>query len=81
MTLPLCHGAFSICRTSPAEGSAAYLAAAATTHKAMLDGPDAFWPFDRPSGVQLRGSDVLDNDAFVDFQDWFSVTLWEKGLY
>jgi hypothetical protein len=54
MTLPLCHGALSLSRTSPAEGSAAYLAAAATTHQAMLNGPDAFWPFDGPRGVQLR---------------------------
>jgi hypothetical protein len=35
-----------------AEGSAAYLAAAAT-HQAMLTGPEAFRPFDGPSGSQL----------------------------
>jgi hypothetical protein len=53
MTLPLCHDDLGLHRTSPAEGSATYLATAATAHKAMLNGPDAFRPFDGPSGVQL----------------------------
>jgi hypothetical protein len=52
--LPLRRGGLGLSCTSPAEGSAAYLAAAATTHKAMLNGPEAFRPFDGPSGVQLR---------------------------
>jgi hypothetical protein len=54
MTLPLRHGGLGLSCTSPAEGSAAYLAAAATTHQAMLNGPEAFRPFNGPSGVQLR---------------------------
>jgi hypothetical protein len=58
MTLPLRHGGLGLSCTSPAEGSAAYLAAdlaaAATTHQAMLNGPEAFRPFDGPSGAQLR---------------------------
>jgi hypothetical protein len=54
MTLPLRHGGLSLSCTSPAEGSAAYLSAAASTHKAMLNGPEAFQPFNGPSGVQLR---------------------------
>jgi hypothetical protein len=54
MTLPLRHGGLGLSCTSPAEGSAAYLAAAATTHQAMITGPGAFRPFDGPSGVQLR---------------------------
>jgi hypothetical protein len=41
-------------RTGPAEGNAAYLAAAATTQLAMQGGPAAFWPFDRPSSEQLQ---------------------------
>jgi hypothetical protein len=54
MTLPFRHGGLSLSCTSPAEGSAAYLSAAASAHKAMLNGPEAFQPFDGPSGVQLR---------------------------
>jgi hypothetical protein len=53
-TLTLPHGGLRLSCTSPAEGSAAYLAAAATSHKAMLNGPEAFRPFDRPSSVHLR---------------------------
>jgi hypothetical protein len=54
ITLPLRHGGLALSRTSPGEGSAVYVAAAATTHQAMLYGPEAFWPFDGPNGVQLR---------------------------
>jgi hypothetical protein len=54
MTLHLRHGGLGLSCTSPAEGSAAYLAAAATTHQVMLTGPGAFRPFDGPSGAQLR---------------------------
>jgi hypothetical protein len=51
---PLCHGGLHLSRTSPPEGSAAYLAAAATTHKeTMLNGPETLRSFDEPSGVQL----------------------------
>jgi hypothetical protein len=53
MTLPLRHGGLGLSCTSPTEGSAAYLAAAAT-HQAILTGPEAFRPFDGPSGVQPR---------------------------
>jgi type IV secretory pathway TrbL component len=54
MTLPLCNGGLGLSCTSPAKGSAAYLAAAASTHQVMLNGPEAFRPFDGPSGAQLR---------------------------
>jgi hypothetical protein len=49
ITLPLCHGGLALSRTSPGEGSAVYVAAAATTHQAMLYGPEAFWPFNNPT--------------------------------
>jgi hypothetical protein len=45
ITLPFRQGGLGLARTSPAEGRAAYLAAAAATHRAMLEGPDAFRPF------------------------------------
>jgi hypothetical protein len=49
ITLPLCHGDLSLSRISLAEGSAAYLAAAATTHPSIHNGPEAFRPLDGPS--------------------------------
>jgi hypothetical protein len=54
ITLPLRHGGLDLARTGPAEGRAAYLAAAAATHRAMLEGPTAFRPFDGPGRVELR---------------------------
>jgi hypothetical protein len=54
VTLPLRHGGLGLSRTSPALGSAAYLAASAATHIAMRQGPEAFRPFDGPSGDALR---------------------------
>jgi hypothetical protein len=60
ITLPLRHGGLGLAHTGPAEGRAAYLAAAAATHRAtgmldgMLEGPTAFRPFDGPGGVELR---------------------------
>jgi hypothetical protein len=54
ITLPLRHGGLGLSHTCPAEGSAAYLSAAAITHQAMRHGPEAFRPFDGPSGEQLR---------------------------
>jgi hypothetical protein len=54
ITLPLRHGGLGLSHTCPAEGSAAYLAAAAITHQAMRHGPEAFRQFDGPSGEQLR---------------------------
>jgi hypothetical protein len=54
MTLPLCHSGLGLSRTSPAEGSAAYLAAAVTAQQAMHTGPEAFRPFDGPISTQLR---------------------------
>jgi hypothetical protein len=54
ITLPLYHGSLDLSRTGPAEGSDAYLAAAAaSTHLTMGSGPQAFWPFERPSGKEL----------------------------
>jgi hypothetical protein len=54
ITLPLQHGGLGLACTGPDEGRAAYLAAAAATHRAMLEGPVAFRPFDGPGGVELR---------------------------
>ena len=54
MTLPLRHGGLGLLRTGPAEGAAAYLSTAATTHLAQRDGPEAFRPFDGQHGAQLR---------------------------
>jgi hypothetical protein len=54
ITLPHRHGGLGLSHTCPAEGSAAYLAAAAITHQAMRHGPAAFRPFGGPSGEQLR---------------------------
>jgi hypothetical protein len=51
---PLRHGGLGLSRTSPALGRAAYLAASATAHIAMHGGPEAFRPFDGPSGEGLR---------------------------
>jgi hypothetical protein len=53
-TLPLRHGGLGLSRTSPALGSAAYLAASAAAHIAMRSGPEAFRPFSGPSGEVLR---------------------------
>jgi hypothetical protein len=53
MILPLRHGGLGLSCTSPAEGSATYLATTATTYQAMLNGPEAFWPIDGPSSAQL----------------------------
>jgi hypothetical protein len=54
LTLPLRHGGLCLSHSRISEGSAAYLAAAATTHQAMHNGPETFRPFDGPSGTQLR---------------------------
>jgi hypothetical protein len=54
ITLPLRHGGLGLAGTGPAEGRAAYLAAAAAAHRAMLEGPAAFRPFNGPGGVELR---------------------------
>jgi hypothetical protein len=54
VTLPLRHGGLGLSRTSPALGRAAYLAASAAAHIAMRSGPEAFQPFDGPSGEVLR---------------------------
>jgi hypothetical protein len=54
VTLPLRHGGLGLSRTSPPLGSTAYLAASAATHVAMRQGPEAFRPFDGPSGNALR---------------------------
>jgi hypothetical protein len=54
VTLPLRHGGLGLSRTSPALGRAAYFAASAATHIAMRGGPEAFRPFDGPSGKVLR---------------------------
>jgi hypothetical protein len=54
ITLPLRHSGLGFARNSPAEGDAAYLAAAATTQLAMRGGPTLFRPFNEPSGEQLR---------------------------
>jgi hypothetical protein len=53
ITLRLRHGGLGLSHTCPAEGSTAYLAAAAITHQAMHHRPEAFRPFDGPSGEQL----------------------------
>jgi hypothetical protein len=53
ITLPLRHGGLGLSHTCPAEGSAAYLSAVAITHQALRHGPEAFQPFDGPSGEQL----------------------------
>jgi hypothetical protein len=53
LTLPLRHGGLGMAHTGPAEADAAYLAAAATTQRAMCHGPAEFRPFDGPSGAQL----------------------------
>jgi hypothetical protein len=42
VTLPLRHGGLGLSCTSPALGSAAYLAASAAAHIAMRIGPKAF---------------------------------------
>jgi hypothetical protein len=54
ITLPLRHGDLGLSRTSPALGRAAYLAASTAAHIAMRGGPEAFRPFDSPSGEMLR---------------------------
>jgi hypothetical protein len=54
ITLPVRHGGLGLSRTSPALGRAAYLAASAAAHIAMRGGPEAFRPFDGPSGEVLR---------------------------
>jgi hypothetical protein len=54
MTLPLRHGGLGLSCVDPALASAAYLAAAAAMHTAMREGPEAFRPFDGPSGALLR---------------------------
>jgi hypothetical protein len=58
VTLPLRHGGGGGClglsRISLALGRAAYLAASAVAHIAMRSGPEAFRPFDGPSGEVLR---------------------------
>jgi hypothetical protein len=60
VTLPLRHGGLGLSRTSPALGGTAYLAASAATHISMGQGPEAFRPFDVPSGdpLPLRPSTV-----------------------
>jgi hypothetical protein len=47
------HGGLGLSHTSPTDGVAAYLAAAATAHCAMHRGPEAFRPFHGPSGDVL----------------------------
>jgi hypothetical protein len=54
LTLPLRHGGLGLSCTSPALGRAAYLAASAAVHIAMRGGPEAFRPFNGPSGEVLR---------------------------
>jgi hypothetical protein len=54
MTLPLRHGGSGLSCMDPALASTAYLAAAAATHTAIREGPEAFRPFDGPSGALLR---------------------------
>jgi hypothetical protein len=54
ITLPHRHGGLGLSHTSPTDGVATYLAAAATTHHAMHRGPEAFRPFHGPSGDVLR---------------------------
>jgi hypothetical protein len=56
VTLPLRYGGLGLSCISPALGSAAYLAASAAAHIAMRSGPEAFRPFDGPSGDVLRPS-------------------------
>jgi hypothetical protein len=52
-TLSLPHGRLGLARTNPAEGDAAYLAAATTTQLAVREGPAAFRTLDGPSSEQL----------------------------
>jgi hypothetical protein len=54
VTLPLRHGDLGLSSTKPALGRAAYLTASAAAHIAMCGGPEAFGPFDGPSGEVLR---------------------------
>jgi hypothetical protein len=54
VTLPLWHGGLGLSRTSPVLGRAAYLAASVAAHIVMCGGPEAFRPFDGPSGEVLR---------------------------
>jgi hypothetical protein len=54
ITLALRYGGLGLSRTSPALGRAAYLATFAAAHVAMRGGPEAFRPFDGPSGEVLR---------------------------
>jgi hypothetical protein len=54
ITLPHRHGELGLSHTSPTDGVAAYLSAAATAHRAMHRGPEAFRPFHGPSGDVLR---------------------------
>jgi hypothetical protein len=54
ITLPHRHGGLGLSHTSPADGVAAYLAAAATAHRAMHRGPEAFRPFHGHSSDVLR---------------------------
>jgi hypothetical protein len=54
ITLPHRHGGLGMSHTSPTDGVAAYLAGAATAHRAMRRGPEAFRPFHGPSGDVLR---------------------------
>jgi hypothetical protein len=53
ITLPHRHGRLGLSHTSPTDGVATYLAAAATAHRAMRRGPEAFRPFHGPSGDVL----------------------------
>jgi hypothetical protein len=54
ITLPHRHGGLGLSHTSPTDGVAAYLAAAATAQRAMHRGPEAFRPFHGPSGDVLH---------------------------
>ena len=54
MTLPQRHGGLGLGRTSPLDGRAAYLSAAAQAQQAMADGTAAFRPFEGASGDTLR---------------------------
>jgi hypothetical protein len=53
VTLPR-HGSLGLSRAIPALCSTAYLAASTATYIAMRSGPEAFRPFDGPSGDVLQ---------------------------
>jgi hypothetical protein len=76
ITLPHRHGGLGLSHASPTDGVAAYLAAAATAHRAMHRGPEAFRPFHGPSGDVLRPQwEALHDSA----QDLWSPDAREAG--